>query len=59
MAEPGEGPGGPGSSFISTPKGPKGQKKNWDRAFFLSQSLDDQDPSFSEGLDPPLIIYIK
>ena len=59
MAEPGEGPGGPGPSFISTAKGPEAKKKIEYRAFFLSQGLDDQDPSFSEGLDLPLIIYIN
>ena len=47
MADPGEGPGGPGSPYFSTKMRPEGQKK-----FF-----GDRPPPLSDGLDPLLLVY--
>ena len=57
VADPEEGPGGPGSPLIFKPNwGPKGGKKIfWDQDP-LFQGLDDRPlpPALSESLDPPL-----
>ena len=46
MADPGEGPGGPGPPYFSTKMRPEGQKKVFgDR------------PPLSDGLDPLLLVY--
>ena len=57
LADPGEGPGGPTLPPLSLDQteARRGGKKIFKgRAFLLSQGLDDQAPSVSEGLDPPL-----
>ena len=59
VADPGEGPGGPGSLLIlDQTEAQKAEKKLFEIGSLLSQGLDDPPPNLSKGLAPPLLVSV-